>query len=123
MYRKLSTGVLLVALAATSAFGQVAAGLSGMSGVVRDASGGTVPNAAVSVSNESKGIKRTLETNSDGVFTAPALVPSAGYVVTVTAAGYTPAHWGRTVSGMLVTVTVSTSDGRELIKLQRVACN
>jgi hypothetical protein len=43
--------------------------------------------------------------------------------VTVTAAGYTPAHWGRTVSGMLVTVTVSTSDGRELIKLQRVACN
>lgn len=88
MFRKPILCALLVAVLSTTAFGQVAAGLAGISGVVRDASGGAVPNAAVTVANESKGIKRTLETNSEGAFTAPALVPSSGYVVTATAAGF-----------------------------------
>jgi type II secretory pathway pseudopilin PulG len=48
-----------------------------------------------------------------------------GFVRTVgvTTVSYTPAGWNRTVSGMLLTVTVKGSDGRELIKLQRLACN
>src|SRR5213079_1361953 len=59
------------------------------SGVVRDASGAAVPAAQVVVSNQSKGIKRTVETTDAGVFTAPSLVPAPGYSVTVTKPGFT----------------------------------
>ena len=40
------------------------------------------------VANEAKGIRRTLESNSAGLFTAPALAPSTGYAVTVTKEGF-----------------------------------
>jgi MSHA pilin protein MshD len=43
--------------------------------------------------------------------------------VSVQAVTYTPSGWNRTINGMLVTVTVSSADGRTLITLQRVACN
>ena len=42
------------------------------------------------VENEAKGIRRTLETNGDGIFNAPALVPASGYKVTVNKAGFAP---------------------------------
>jgi Carboxypeptidase regulatory-like domain/TonB dependent receptor len=67
---------------------QAVAGLAGISGVVRDATGSAVPKATVTVSNELKGIRRTLETNDAGVFTAPALVPSDGYKVVVSKSGF-----------------------------------
>jgi len=70
------------------AFAQQAAGLSGISGVVRDASSASVPNAKVVISRADQGTVRTLETNADGVFTAPALTPGAGYKVSVTAPGF-----------------------------------
>jgi outer membrane receptor protein involved in Fe transport len=69
------------------AFAQVA-GMGAISGAVRDASGSVVPDAEVVVSNESKGIKRNLRTSEAGVFAAPALIPAAGYVVTVTKTGF-----------------------------------
>src|SRR5438874_8557788 len=72
-----------------SAFAQSVAGLGAVSGVVRDASGAAVPAAQVVVSNQSKGIKRTVETTDAGVFTAPSLVPAPGYSVTVTKLGFT----------------------------------
>jgi len=40
------------------------------------------------VANESRGVTRNLETNADGIFTAPSLVPSAGYTITVNAPGF-----------------------------------
>jgi len=70
-----------------SAFGQ-AAGLGGISGVVADATGAAVPGAKVEVANESKGVRRQLETNSEGAFNAPALVPAEGYSVTVSKSGF-----------------------------------
>jgi hypothetical protein len=72
----------------TNGFAQAVAGLAGISGVVRDASGSVVPKASVVVANEDSGIRRTLETNDAGVFTAPALPPAAGYKVTVSKAGF-----------------------------------
>lgn len=48
-----------------------------------------MPGAQVVVANDLKGIKRTLQTTEAGVFNAPALVPSTGYVVTVEKAGFT----------------------------------
>ncbi|MDP8979145.1 MAG: TonB-dependent receptor [Acidobacteriota bacterium] len=64
------------------------AGFGSISGVVQDATGAVVPNAKVVVENPSKGIRRDLDTNAGGGFTASALVPAPGYHVTVTAAGF-----------------------------------
>jgi hypothetical protein len=72
----------------TSAFAQSAAGLAGISGVVRDSSGAVIPNAKVVISSEGQGIIRTLSTNEAGLFTAPALTPASGYQVTVSVAGF-----------------------------------
>lgn len=65
------------------------AGLASISGIVQDASGAVVPGAKVTVSNQTKGVTREIETNQDGIFTAPSLVPSSGYSVSVNATGFT----------------------------------
>ena len=81
----------LIVLVSTAALAQSAAGLAGISGVVRDASDASIGNAKIVVSNQAKGIVRTLYSNASGVFTAPALPPAAEYMVTVTATGF--ANW------------------------------
>lgn len=70
------------------AFAQQAAGLAGISGIVQDPSGASVPNAKVVISRATQGTLRTLETNTEGVFSAPALTPGADYKVSVTAPGF-----------------------------------
>ncbi len=86
--RSLIAAVSLTALLAASGFAQSGAGLGSISGVVQDATGSAVPGAAVIVANDAKGIKRTLQTNNDGQFSAPALTPDAGYAVTVSKSGF-----------------------------------
>src|SRR5258708_7000464 len=73
---------------ASCAVAQSSAGLGSISGLVQDASGAAVPGATVVVTNESKGIRRNLETTSQGKFPAPALIPDSGYKVTVSKAGF-----------------------------------
>ncbi len=51
-------------------------------------SGAVVADATVTVTNEPKGIKRSLTTNDAGVFNAPALTPAEGYRVTVEKTGF-----------------------------------
>jgi outer membrane receptor protein involved in Fe transport len=63
-------------------------GVAGISGVVKDPSGAVVPNARVVISSAGQGTLRTLTTNVDGIFAAPALTPGPGYIVTVTATGF-----------------------------------
>ena len=84
------TFVLTAALQPTSVFAQVAAGTGGLTGVVTDPSGATVPNAEILINNERLGIHRKVTTGAGGVFNAPALVPSSGYDLSITAAGFTP---------------------------------
>ena len=67
---------------------QAAAGVAGISGTVRDPSGGVVPGAKVVIGSTSQGHLRSITTNASGVFAAPALIPGTGYEVTVTAAGF-----------------------------------
>src|SRR5262245_49069605 len=86
-YRRLP---LVLLLSAAAAFAQSAAGTGNISGVVRDASGSSIPGAKVVVANAALGITRTLNTNESGVFTAGSLVPSPGYSVMVTSQGFTP---------------------------------
>lgn len=81
---------LCVLICAVPCFAQAIAGMGGLSGVVRDASGAVVPGAEVTVSNEAKGIRRVMQTNGAGVFAAPALVPAAGYAVSVSKEGFAP---------------------------------
>src|ERR1041385_6167562 len=86
---RLRLAAAIVILLGTPAFAQSTAGLAGISGVVRDATGAVVPNAKVVVSNESRGVVRNVTTNEAGLFIAPALVPAPGYSVNVSAPGFT----------------------------------
>lgn len=79
---------LVLVLAATSAWAQAVAGLAGVSGSVRDESGSAVPGAAVVVANDSLGIRRTMDTNESGAFSAPSLPPAPGYTVSVKRQGF-----------------------------------
>jgi Carboxypeptidase regulatory-like domain/TonB dependent receptor/TonB-dependent Receptor Plug Domain len=91
MRSKVAQAVLLVSilfLLSAPVCAQSAAGVAGISGVVRDPSGAVVPNAKVVVSSEGQGTLRTIKSNDSGVFTAPALTPGPGYKVAVTAAGF-----------------------------------
>ncbi|MBZ5723376.1 MAG: TonB-dependent receptor [Acidobacteriia bacterium] len=85
---KIALAVSLILLVfSIGAFAQ-AAGVAGISGVVRDPSGAVVPGAKVVIASENQGTIRTLNTNDAGLFTAPALTPGPGYMVTVTAEGF-----------------------------------
>ncbi|MGJ5814208.1 TonB-dependent receptor [Paludibaculum fermentans] len=79
---------VVLVLAATSAWAQAVAGLAGVSGSVRDESGSAVPGASVVVSNDSLGIRRTMDTNEAGAFSAPSLPPATGYAVSVKKQGF-----------------------------------
>ncbi|HWQ55787.1 MAG TPA: carboxypeptidase regulatory-like domain-containing protein [Bryobacteraceae bacterium] len=82
-------GLLLCLLAASTLLcAQSVAGLGAISGSVRDATGAGVPGAEVVVTDQSKGIRRTLTSNEAGVFTANSLVPSSGYSVIVKKTGF-----------------------------------
>jgi len=81
---------ICVLISAVPSLAQAIAGTGGLSGVVRDASGAVVPGAEVVVSNEAKGVRRVMQSNGAGVFTAPALVPAAGYAVSVSKEGFAP---------------------------------
>src|SRR6266446_788141 len=75
---------------AAGAWAQSGAGLGGISGVVKDASGAVVPGAKVTIANDGKGVRRTTAANAAGLFNAPALPPAQGYRVTVEFQGFAP---------------------------------
>src|SRR6266404_7296646 len=68
---------------------QSAAQVSGatLTGVVSDSSGAVIARANVAIKNKGNGTTRNVETNSDGFYTAPNLLPG-DYQVTVTATGF-----------------------------------
>jgi hypothetical protein len=81
--------VLCAAFLPLNIFAQ-SGGVAGITGVVKDSSGASVPKAKVVISSDSRGVVRNVETNDSGVFVAPALQPGPGYRVNVTAAGFAP---------------------------------
>ncbi|MDP9171835.1 MAG: carboxypeptidase-like regulatory domain-containing protein, partial [Acidobacteriota bacterium] len=80
--------VSLLLFVSAPAIAQSTAGLAAISGVVRDASGAAVPKARVSITSDSRGAARAVNTNNGGVFAAPSLAPGSDYKVTVAAPGY-----------------------------------
>jgi Carboxypeptidase regulatory-like domain/TonB-dependent Receptor Plug Domain/TonB dependent receptor len=83
-------GVAVSVLLCLSTLGlaQTSGGTAGITGVVHDPSGAVVPNAKVVISSAGQGTLRTVTTNSEGIFSAPALTPGPGYNVAVTATGF-----------------------------------
>jgi Carboxypeptidase regulatory-like domain/TonB-dependent Receptor Plug Domain len=75
---------LMTVLAAVLAFSQ--SDLGSISGFVKDPSGSTVPNAKVTVKNQS-GLERQATTNESGYYIVPSLPPGL-YSVSVEAAGF-----------------------------------
>jgi outer membrane receptor protein involved in Fe transport len=80
--------IIWVWISMVSAFAQSGAGVASISGIIQDPTKAAVPGASVVVSNDAKGIKRTIDTNNEGVFIAPALVPAEGYSISVTKSGF-----------------------------------
>jgi protocatechuate 3,4-dioxygenase beta subunit len=77
---------------------------SAIVGQVSDASGGAVPNATVTVTDESRGVSRTLVSDSTGQYAAPGLTPGT-YTVTVT--GTSPGVASEAAHSAQVTLVVN----------------
>ena len=90
MIRNFVKVVCLLAAVCCALLAQNIAGTGSISGVITDPTGAAVPGASVLVENQSKGIRRELKTTDDGLFSAPSLVPAAGYQVTVNSSGFAP---------------------------------
>ena len=82
-WRRLLAAVVLAGLAVAPAAAQ---GTSSISGTVADSTGGVIPGATVTVTGEA-GVTLTAVTNSQGVFTVPA-IPAGTYKVTVALQGF-----------------------------------
>ncbi|MGC9971350.1 MAG: carboxypeptidase regulatory-like domain-containing protein, partial [Bryobacteraceae bacterium] len=91
MIATLAAVAALLFFAPAGVLAQAVAGLGAASGSVLDVSGAVVPEATVTILNDSKGIRRVMQTTSAGLFSAPALVPASGYSITVAKEGF--AKW------------------------------
>src|SRR5215470_13706091 len=84
----------------------------GLAGAVTDATGAVVPNATVTLTNKETGATRTVESNSEGFYSAPSL-PAGEYEVKVVAKGFSALLRVATVlTGSTTTVNVSLQIGQ-----------
>src|SRR5215475_7731627 len=82
-----------------------------LAGAVTDATGAVVPNAVVTLTNKETGATRTVESNSEGFYSAPSL-PAGEYEVKVVAKGFSALLRVATVlTGSTTTVNVSLQVG------------
>jgi hypothetical protein len=84
--------VSLFALACSPAVhAQAVVGSGAITGIVMDKYGDGIPETTIALTNKTLGVKRTMLTSDDGIFTLPALVPGNAYDLKVTRKGY--ADW------------------------------
>src|SRR5580704_14004629 len=84
-FGSLLVALLAFALLSLPVFGQVVGG--SLSGTVTDESGSALAGATVSIKNVATGVITTATTNSQGIFTAPNLLPGS-YQATISALGF-----------------------------------
>src|SRR5436853_624516 len=70
-----------------------------LSGTITDSSGGVIANAEAAILNTATGETRAVNTNAEGIYSAPNLIPG-NYSVTVSATGFSKA----VQSGITLTV-------------------
>ena len=80
--------LILTGLLSTPVYAQVAG--ANLTGTVTDQSGSGVPHANVSIKNTATGVVSDINTDSDGFYSAPNLLPG-NYEITVSAAGFSTA--------------------------------
>ncbi len=88
--RSLRHGLLLACLALPSLphlLAQVAGGT--ITGTITDTSGSVIRQARIDIVNKATAVTRTVDTNQDGIYTAPNLVPG-DYSVQASAPGFAP---------------------------------
>ena len=85
MLRLLIAFALVTSIFCFHASGQTATGI--LQGIVIDASGAAVPDAKVTIENQRTGVVMTLNSNSEGRFVQPFLIPSE-YRLTVEKSGF-----------------------------------
>src|SRR5215475_7980002 len=102
--------LLLTAFVVAPNYAQVPTGA--LAGAITDATGAVVPNAVVTLTNKETGATRTVETNSEGFYSAPSL-PAGEYEVKVVAKGFSALLRVATVlTGSTTTVNVSLQVGQ-----------
>jgi len=79
---------LAVLVCSSGIWAQAGAGWGAVSGIVKEAGGDGIPDTTVVLSNPALGLRRVMTTTDDGLFTAPALNPSAGYRLKITSKGF-----------------------------------
>src|SRR5690348_8371494 len=85
---KVTSALMLFVLVLVMSFAVMAQTPTGtISGSVTDESGAVVPNATVTVTNKTTGFTRTMTTNAEGLFSAPAL-QAGDYEVRVEMQGF-----------------------------------
>lgn len=108
----------LIVLLSASAFPQVAGAT--LSGTVTDASGAVIPNAKVGIMNTATGVKRIVETDADGIYSMPNILPG-NYQVTASATGFaSQLQTGITLevgSTRLLNITLRVGDVSETIQV------
>ena len=83
-----------------------------LAGAVTDATGAVVPNAVVTLTNKETGATRTVESNSEGFYSAPSL-PAGEYEMKVVAKGFSALLRTATVqTGSTTTVNLSLQVGQ-----------
>ena len=87
IYRAILSSAILLMLS-FSMFAQSQATTGLIQGVVVDPNGAVVSGATVTVRNTETGFERTIQSNSDGLFSAP-LLPLGRYRVTTSSSGFT----------------------------------
>src|SRR2546421_556662 len=97
--RGLFLSFVLITFAALTAFSQTSTG--SIRGYVKDASGAPLGGAAIEARNEQSGVSRTTNSQADGSYALPGLVPGAYNV--------TARHIGHTAQGRRVVVQIGAS--------------
>ena len=98
-YRILSGALLFAVVSGLGSRGYAQTSRAALSGTVEDATGAKIPKAQVVITNVDNRTSRTLVTNDDGIYNAPALAPG-NYVVKISAPGFS----GETRKGVVLTV-------------------
>lgn len=126
--RSLTWLVLVAGLVLVSAPPAVAQGSSSISGTVVDSGGGAIPGAAVVIKGES-GTTFESVTNTEGVFSIPA-IPAGNYTVSVTLTGFktvntnvrlqpnTPASLKMVLEVGQISETITVASSSELVNTQ-----
>lgn len=118
MSRILFRAVLFLA-GALAAFGQSAL-TGGLQGTIRDAQGGAVPNASVSISSKSLTYKASQQSDATGSYRLLRLAPATDYVIEVSAPQMERWARGHVVipSGDVTTLDVTLAVGAQLTEIR-----